>query len=134
MLRFVADEGAEPTAARANILIVDDEPGIVALLQEQLSADGFHTAVAAAGRDALAMADTGDYDLLVLDLGLPDTDGLTVLSELRARGRDIPVVILTARGDVNATVAGLEAGADDYIAKPFRIDELLARVKARLRD
>jgi DNA-binding response OmpR family regulator len=130
----VAGEGVQRHTARANILIVEDEPQVSALLVEQLHADGFAAAVASGGHAALAMAEADDYDLCVLDLGLPDTDGLSVLSELRARGRRMPIVILTARADVGDTVAGLEAGADDYIAKPFRIDEVMARVRARLRE
>jgi two-component system, OmpR family, response regulator QseB len=117
----------------ARILIAEDEPGISGLLSEQLGADGFATAIAADGRDALAMAESQEFDLLVLDLGLPGKDGLIVLRELRARGHTMPVVILTARSGLVDTVVGLEEGADDYIAKPFDVDEVLARVRARLR-
>jgi DNA-binding response OmpR family regulator len=85
------------------------------------------------GRDALHLASSDRYDLLILDLGLPGKDGFSVLDELRAAGSKLPVVILTARDSVRDTVAGLEGGADDYIAKPFRFEELLARVRVRLR-
>jgi DNA-binding response OmpR family regulator len=79
------------------------------------------------------MADDDDFDLLVLDIGLPGRDGFSVLRELRARGQKLPVVVLTARDDVEDKVAGLEGGADDYVTKPFRFEELLARVRVRLR-
>ena len=80
------------------------------------------------------MARDDEFDLLMLDLGLPGKDGLEVLRELRAAGQRLPVIILTARDDVSDKVAGLEGGADDYMTKPFRFEELLARVRARLRD
>jgi DNA-binding response OmpR family regulator len=89
--------------------------------------------VAADGHDALFMARSGEFDLVVLDLGLPGKDGLDVLSDLRAKDRSIPVIILTARDGVRDTVTGLEGGADDYVTKPFSFDELLARVRVRLR-
>jgi CheY-like chemotaxis protein len=85
------------------------------------------------GADALAYARTGDVQILVLDLGLPDVDGLSVLQRIRETNRSLPVVILTARSGVEHTVAGFEGGADDYVAKPFKFEELLARVRARLR-
>jgi DNA-binding response OmpR family regulator len=89
--------------------------------------------VAADGNAALALARDRRFDLLILDLGLPGQDGFVVLDELRARRIDLPVIILTARDSVGDTVAGLEGGADDYMTKPFRFDELLARVRVRLR-
>jgi DNA-binding response OmpR family regulator len=128
---------AEGSGARypggARVLIAEDEPLISELLSEQLHADGFTCAVADDGRDALAMAASDEFDLLLLDLGLPGKDGLSVLRELRARGQTMPVVILTARVGLEATVTGLEEGADDYVAKPFDVDELVARIRARLR-
>jgi two-component system, OmpR family, copper resistance phosphate regulon response regulator CusR len=116
------------------ILIAEDEPRIASFLEKGLRANGFTTTVTEDGRDALDLADSDDFDLLILDVGLPGRDGFTVLRELRARGRRLPVVILTARDSVEDTVAGLEGGADDYMAKPFRFEELLARVRVRLRE
>lgn len=86
------------------------------------------------GREAIQMAQAGEFDLLVLDLGLPDKDGLEVLFELRGQGETIPVVVLTARDGLDDTIAGLEGGADDYISKPFRFEELLARIRVQLRN
>jgi DNA-binding response OmpR family regulator len=80
------------------------------------------------------MASSSDFDLLILDLGLPDRDGLDVLQELRGRGETLPIIVLTARDGVDDTVAGLEGGADDYITKPFRFEELLARIRVQLRN
>ena len=115
------------------ILVVEDEERIASFLEKGLRANGFTAVVASDGADALALSSTGDFDLIILDLGLPDRDGLDVLGELRRKDPRLPVVILTARDSVRDTVAGLEGGADDYIAKPFRFEELLARVRARLR-
>jgi DNA-binding response OmpR family regulator len=117
----------------SRILIAEDEARIASFLEKGLKANGFATSVAVDGRDAVALASTGRYDLLILDLGVPGKDGFAVLEELRAAGSGLPVVILTARDSVYDTVAGLEGGADDYITKPFRFEELLARVRVRLR-
>ena len=117
----------------SRILIVEDEPRIASFLEKGLKANGFATTVTQAGDEALGIMRAGQYDLLILDLGLPDVDGFEVLRELRARGDRTPIVILTARDDVRDTIRGLEGGADDYVTKPFRFDELLARVRARLR-
>lgn len=116
------------------ILIAEDEHRIASFIEKGLQANGFSTTVTADGRDALDAADSDDFDLLILDVGLPRRDGFSVLRELRARGRRLPVIILTARRGVEDTVSGLDAGADDYVAKPFRFDELLARVRTRLRE
>jgi len=118
----------------SRILIAEDEPRIASFLEKGLRANGFATTVTEDGRDALDLADSDDFDLLILDVGLPGRDGFSVLRELRARGRRLPVIILTARDSVEDTVAGLEGGADDYVPKPFRFEELLARVRARLRE
>lgn len=117
----------------SRILIVEDEERIAAFVEKGLRANGFATTTVREGGAALGLARTGEFDLVVLDLGLPDMDGLDVLRELRQTDRSLPVVILTARGGVTDTVAGLEGGADDYVSKPFRFEELLARIRVRLR-
>jgi two-component system, OmpR family, copper resistance phosphate regulon response regulator CusR len=117
----------------SRILIVEDEERIAAFVEKGLRANGFATTTVDEGGAALGLARTGEFDLVVLDLGLPDMDGLDVLRELRRADRSLPVVILTARGGVTDTVAGLEGGADDYVSKPFRFEELLARIRVRLR-
>ncbi|MEU1384661.1 MULTISPECIES: response regulator transcription factor [unclassified Nonomuraea] len=115
------------------ILIAEDESRIAAFLEKGLRGNGFVTAVVADGVAAYDLAGSGGFDLLLLDIGLPLSDGFTVLRRLRESKVAIPVIILTARGGVTDTVAGLEGGADDYIAKPFAFEELLARVRLRLR-
>jgi DNA-binding response OmpR family regulator len=117
----------------SRILIVEDEERIASFLEKGLRANGFATTVAMDGDKGAALARTGRFDLLILDIGLPGIDGFQVLRELREAGSALPVVILTARDSVQDTVAGLEGGADDYITKPFRFEELLARVRVRLR-
>jgi two-component system response regulator QseB len=116
------------------ILIAEDEPRLASFLEKGLRASGFATTVAEDGDRAGLVARDTDFDLLILDLGLPGKDGTQVLRELRASGQRMPVIILTARDDVSDKVSGLEGGADDYVTKPFRFEELLARVRARLRD
>lgn len=116
------------------ILIAEDEERIVSFLEKGLRSSGYVTTAVFSGPDALAYARDDDFDLLILDLGLPGLDGQEVLRQLRERGERLPVVILTARDGVEDTVAGLEGGADDYVTKPFRFEELLARVRGRLRD
>jgi two-component system response regulator QseB len=116
------------------ILIAEDEPRLASFLEKGLRSNGFVTSVAEDGMKASAMARDDEFDLLVLDLGLPGKDGTEVLRDLRASGQRMPVIILTARDDVSDKVGGLEGGADDYVTKPFRFEELLARVRARLRD
>jgi len=116
------------------ILIAEDEPRLASFLEKGLRSNGFVTSVAEDGAKASLMARDEEFDLLVLDLGLPGKDGTEVLRELRASGQRMPVIILTARDDVSDKVGGLEGGADDYVTKPFRFEELLARVRARLRD
>jgi DNA-binding response OmpR family regulator len=116
----------------SRVLIAEDEPRIASFVEKGLRAHGFATAVAADGRTARAAALSGEYDLMVLDIGLPGIDGFEVLRSLRAERCAIPVIVLTARDGVQDTVAGLEGGADDYMPKPFRFEELLARVRLRL--
>jgi DNA-binding response OmpR family regulator len=117
----------------SSILIVEDEERIASFLEKGLRANGFATAVVGDASSGLALARTGGFDLVILDLGLPDVDGLALLRQLRDAGSRVPVVILTARDGVRDTVEGLEGGADDYVTKPFRFEELLARVRVRLR-
>ena len=114
--------------------MAEDEPGISSFIAKGLKAAGHTAHVVEDGKTALWEARSGEFDLLVLDLGLPGLDGLAVLTQLRAAGSQIPVVILTARDDVDTLVTGLDLGASDFIAKPFRFDELLARIRTRLRD
>jgi DNA-binding response OmpR family regulator len=116
------------------ILIAEDEPRLASFLEKGLRSNGFATTVAEDGAKASLLARDQEFDLLVLDLGLPGKDGTEVLRELRSSGQRMPVIILTARDDVSDKVGGLEGGADDYVTKPFRFEELLARVRARLRD
>jgi DNA-binding response OmpR family regulator len=115
------------------ILIVEDEERIASFVEKGLRAGGFTTTVVGDGESAHAYALTGNFDLVVLDIGLPGRDGFTVLRELREARVTVPVIVLTARDSVRDTVAGLEGGADDWMTKPFRFEELLARVRLRLR-
>ena len=112
------------------ILVVEDEERISSFLEKGLRANGYVPTVVDDGGRAAALLRTEEFDLVVLDIGLPGRDGYQVLEDLRGRGVSIPVVILTARDDV---VGGFERGADDYVTKPFRFEELLARIRARLR-
>jgi DNA-binding response OmpR family regulator len=116
------------------ILIVEDNPRITAFLETGLQAHGFTTTVVKTGREAIRMVQGAEFDLLILDLGLPDRDGLEVLAEMRGQGETLPIIVLTARDGVDDTVAGLEGGADDYVTKPFRFEELLARIRVQLRN
>jgi DNA-binding response OmpR family regulator len=118
----------------SRILIAEDETRLAAFLEKGLRSNGFTTTTVSDGPSARAAARDEDFDLLILDLGLPGMDGLEVLRHLRAGGQRMPVLILSARDDVVDKVGGLELGADDYLTKPFRFEELLARVRVRLRD
>jgi DNA-binding response OmpR family regulator len=117
----------------SHVLIVEDEERIAAFVEKGLRANGFTTTIAPSGEQALRSLLSDSFDLVILDVGLPGIDGFEVLRELRSRDRAIQVVMLTARDEVDDTVRGLEVGADDYITKPFRFEELLARIRARLR-
>lgn len=114
-------------------LAVEDDPRIQRDLAAALSAAGFRVETAADGEQAWFLGDTEDYDLVVLDLGLPVMDGLAVLKRWRANGRDMPVIILTARGAWTERVEGIDAGADDYLPKPFHVEELVARARGLVR-
>jgi two-component system, OmpR family, copper resistance phosphate regulon response regulator CusR len=118
----------------SRILIAEDEPQLAAFLEKGLRAAGYTTTVCGDGITAAASARDGDFDLLILDLGLPGQDGLDVLRAVRERSVRMPVLVLTARRRVEDTVAALEGGADDYLTKPFAFDELLARLRARFRS
>jgi two-component system, OmpR family, response regulator QseB len=115
------------------ILIAEDEPRIAAFVEKGLKSHGFVASVAIDSQQTLLLAQGGTFDLLILDLGLPGQDGLQVLAQLRGEGESLPIIILSARDDIRDKVAGFEGGADDYLTKPFRFEELLIRVKARLR-
>lgn len=115
------------------ILIVDDEPAVREALQRSLAFDGYGTEVAVDGFDALTKATAYAPDLIVLDIQMPRMDGLTAARRLRAGGSKVPILMLTARDTVGDRVTGLDAGADDYLVKPFELDELFARIRALLR-
>ena len=117
----------------SSILIVEDEADIASFIARGLGAAGHRAETVTAGKPAIERVAAGDIDLVVLDVGLPDIDGFEVVRRLRESGSRVPVIILTARSSVTDTVAGLESGADDYMAKPFSVDELAARVRLRLR-
>src|SRR4051812_9975599 len=119
--------------AEAAILVVDDDAPIRRMLDRTLTAEGYAVETAADGGQALAAVERSTPDLLVLDVAMPGVDGLAVSRRLRAKGLAVPVLLLTARDSVSDRVAGLDAGADDYLVKPFATEELLARVRALLR-
>jgi DNA-binding response OmpR family regulator len=130
---------AHTSAARggdrvSRILIAEDEPRVASFLENGLNASGHTSTTVEDGHIASLLARDDEFDLMILELCLPGMDGFHVLEELRKRGQHLPVVVLTARDEVEDKVAALEGGADDYVTKPFRFEELLARVRARLRD
>lgn len=118
----------------SRILVAEDEPGIARFVEKGLRAAGYGVDVVGTGPQALEAIRQGGADLVLLDVGLPGLDGFAVLRRARAEGVTVPIVMLTARTSVGDTVAGLDGGANDYIPKPFKFDELLARVRSRLRD
>ena len=113
--------------------MVEDEPGISSFVVKGLTSAGYNVTVVDKGADAISGALGGDYSLIVLDIGLPDMDGFEVLEQIRGQGATLPIIVLTARSSVEDTVSGLEQGADDYMSKPFRFEELLARIRLRLK-
>jgi two-component system OmpR family response regulator len=115
------------------LLLAEDDARIATPLAAALGKAGFAVEVVTDGEDAWFRGDSEDFDLVILDLGLPKMDGLTALKRWRANGRNIPVLVLTARGNWDERVDGIEAGADDYVVKPFRTEEVVARIRAILR-
>jgi two-component system response regulator MprA len=128
---------SEPTASEleplARVLVVDDEPALRDALESSLAFEGYEVATASDGVEALDAIAENKPDLVLLDIMMPRMDGLTAVRRLRSRGDNVPVLMLTARDAVGDRVTGLDVGADDYLAKPFELDELLARVRALLR-
>lgn len=118
----------------AHILVAEDEEGIARIIARGLKGEGYKVTVVGDGLSALELASSGDIDLVVLDVGLPRMDGFTVLRMLRTMEEPIPIIMCTARDSVEDTVSGLDSGADDYLAKPFRVEELVARIRLRLRQ
>jgi len=125
---------AAPATSGARILLIDDEPGILNFLSRGLQAEGYAVAVAADGDSGLKAALSQPYDLIILDLLLPDRGGIEVLRDIGAHLPGQPVIVLSALVDTSSKVTSFELGAEDYLAKPFSLDELLARVRVRLRD
>lgn len=119
--------------AAQKILVVEDDPQIRSVVHRVLALENYHVVTADNGREALDLVSDNRPDLVVMDVMMPFVDGLTVCRELRAQGDRVPILLLTARHEVGDRVAGLDAGADDYLAKPFAVEELLARVRALLR-
>ena len=117
-----------------SILIAEDEDRIALFVDKGLRAAGYSPTVVHNGLDAVSHAQSGSFDLLLLDIGLPGIDGFEVMRRIRADRLSLPIIMLTARSAVADTVAALDGGADDYLAKPFKFDELLARIRLRLRD
>lgn len=116
------------------ILIADDEPRIASFIAKGLTAAGFTTSSVEDGIRALDYGSSGEFDLLILDIGMPRMDGFTVLKALRSMGCTVPVIVLTAKDSLQDALTALDGGADDYMTKPFRFEELLSRIRLRLRD
>jgi DNA-binding response OmpR family regulator len=131
--RLLPDGAGEQSTRGASILIIEDEPGIVDFVRRGLEAEGFAVASALDGIEGERLALNGSFDAIVLDLMLPGRSGLEILASVRQSTPSVPVIVLTARAEVEDRVAGLDAGAVDYLVKPFSLAELLARVRAHLR-
>src|SRR5437764_952325 len=122
-----------PPVTAATVLLIEDEPGIVDFVRRGLEAEGFAVEAAGDGEEGERLALRGGYDAVVLDLMLPGRGGLEILASVRRATPNVPVIVLTARGEIEDRVRGLEAGAVDYLVKPFSLAELVARVRAQLR-
>ena len=133
IVRFRTPRPQNADDLRMRLLVVEDNDRLSDLLRKGLGEIGFATDIASTATDAVDLIETERYDVVILDLGLPDEDGLTVLRAMRRRGVRTPVMIVTARGRVSDRVEGLQTGADDYMVKPFALEELTARVQALLR-
>ena len=123
----------DDAGSKARILVVDDEPSIADSVATVLRYEGFHVDMAHSGRSALQKAQRDPFDLIILDVMLPDFDGLEVTRRIRADGIDVPVLFLTAKAEVDDRIAGLTVGGDDYVTKPFSLMEIVARTRAILR-
>jgi two-component system OmpR family response regulator len=119
--------------AKANIIVIDDEPGVREMLADALRMQGYSTEVAVDGHAGLREIHAGNFDLIISDVNMPKVNGFELLERLRATGNETPVILLTARGDRADIAVGFRAGADDYVTKPFGLEELLLRVQARLK-
>jgi two-component system, OmpR family, alkaline phosphatase synthesis response regulator PhoP len=132
-MNMVSTETGGTAAPARRILLVEDEPSLVLTLSDRLMSEGYRVETAGDGEEALTRAEAGGFDLIVLDVLLPRKNGFDVCRDLRQRGQDTPILMLTARSQVVDRVVGLKLGADDYLTKPFEMIELLARVEALLR-
>ena len=128
-----SDTPSRSTRPRAQVLIVEDDPTIAAAARERLSGEGYRARVVATAEAARAAIARADYDLVILDLSLPDGDGLELLRRWRQAAKHMPIIAVTARAGIEDKVHGLDSGADDYLTKPFEMQELLARVRAAMR-
>jgi two-component system, OmpR family, response regulator len=124
------EERAEARSNRMHLLVIEDDPKLGRLLSRMLGDDHHVVELATNGRDGVDLAELGGLDAIILDIGLPDIDGFTVASRIRARGDGVPILMLTARDAIHDRVRGLDAGADDYLVKPFAFEELAARLRA----
>jgi DNA-binding response OmpR family regulator len=131
--RFVSEPAATPYHADVRVLVVEDEAKMAALVRKALELEGYAVDTAATGTDAVWLGTENDYDAIVLDVMIPEPDGFEVCRRLRAEGRWAPILLLTARDSVDDRVVGLDAGADDYLPKPFSFAELYARLRALTR-